>query len=325
MTTTPSKSREVISVLLVEDNNGDARIVQEALTESSRVEFRIDRSDRLSAAMARLGKDVFDVILLDLTLPDSWGLDTFLKVREVAPQTPVMVLTGHDDETLGMMAVQQGAQEYLVKGQASGPLLVRCLRYAIERHRMQEDLRGLTLTDEPTGLLNPRGFTILSRQLLKLCTRMNRPLVLLFIDLDNHAAIQASPGGAAAGDAALRQVGTLLRRTFRESDVLAHNKGSSFTVLAIDTPHDKSLTSRLEETLKDFNALRGKGEPRLQLSIGAIPFTPEASISIATACRMSSTRTTSCGSASRDASPTPWSSAPARRTTSRSTGTTPSR
>lgn len=280
MTTTPSQGREVISVLLVEDNNGDARLVQEALTESSRVAFRIERSDRLSAATARLGKEVFDVILLDLTLPDSWGLDTFLKVREVAPQTPVMVLTGHDDETLGMMAVQQGAQEYLVKGQASGPLIVRCLRYAIERHRLQENLRGLTLTDEPTGLLNKRGFTILSRQLLKLCTRMDRPLVLLFIDLDNYGAIIASPGGAAAGDAALRQVGTLLRRTFRESDVLAHNKESSFTVLAIDTPHDKSLTSRLEETLKDFNALRGQGEPRLHLSIGAIPFTPEASISI---------------------------------------------
>ena len=280
MTTTPSQGREVISVLLVEDNNGDARLVQEALTESSRVAFRIERSDRLSAATARLGREVFDVILLDLTLPDSWGLDTFLKVREVAPQTPVMVLTGHDDETLGMMAVQQGAQEYLVKGQASGPLIVRCLRYAIERHRLQENLRGLTLTDEPTGLLNKRGFTILSRQLLKLCTRMDRPLVLLFIDLDNFGAIIASPGGAAAGDAALRQVGTLLRRTFRESDVLAHNKESSFTVLAIDTPHDKSLTSRLEETLKDFNALRGQGEPRLHLSIGAIPFTPEASISI---------------------------------------------
>jgi diguanylate cyclase (GGDEF)-like protein len=273
------ENRELISVLLVEDNNGDARIVQDALTESSRVRFRLERADRLGTALARLAKESFDVILLDLTLPDSWGLDTFLRVRESAPQTPVMVLTGHDDETLGLMAVQQGAQEYLVKGQASGPLIVRCLRYALQRHRMQEDLRGLTLTDDLTGLYNRRGFTILSRQLLKVCMRMNRPLVLIFADLENHAAIAASPGGTGAGDEALRQVGTLLRRTFRESDVLGHFKGSAFTVLAIDTPDDKSMTVRLEETLKDFNALRG-GEPRLQLAVGALRFKPEPSVSI---------------------------------------------
>jgi two-component system cell cycle response regulator len=274
------ENREVISVLLVEDNNGDARIVQDALTESARVRFRIERVDRLNAAVTRLAKESFDVILLDLTLPDGWGLDTFLKVRDTAPHTPIMVLTGLDDETLGIMAVQQGAQEYLVKGQVTGPLIVRCLRYALQRHRMQEELRGLALTDDLTGLFNHRGFTILSRQLLKVCTRMSRPLVLLFSELENLPSINASPGGVAAGDEALRQVGTLLRRTFRDSDVLARFGGSSFIVLAIDTPDERGLTARLEETLKDFNALRGQGEPRLQVSIGALRFTPEASVSI---------------------------------------------
>jgi len=274
------ENREIISVLLVEDNNGDARLVQDALTESSRVHFRIERADRLTAAVSRLAKESFDVILLDLTLPDGWGLDTFQKVHDTAPHTPIMVLTGLDDETLGIMAVQQGAQEYLVKGQATGPLIVRCLRYALQRHRMQEDLRGLALTDDLTGLFNRRGFTLLSRQLLKVCSRMSRPLVLLFADLDNLQAINASAGGAAAGDESLRQVGTLLRRTFRDSDVLARLGGSSFTVLAIDTPDERGLTARLEETLKDFNALRGQGEPRLALGLGALRFTPEASLSI---------------------------------------------
>ena len=274
------EDRERISVLLVEDNNGDARIVQEALSESPRVHYRIERADRLTAALARLAKEPFDMILLDLTLPDGWGLDTFLRVRDAAPQTPIMVLTGLDDETLGIMAVQQGAQEYLVKGQASGALIVRCLRYALQRHRMQEDLRGMALTDDLTGLFNRRGFTLLSRQLLKLCSRMSRPLVLLFADLDNLAQINASAGGTAAGDEALRQVGTLLRRTFRDSDVLARLAGTSFTVLAIDSPDEKGLTARLEETLKDFNALRGQGEPRLSLGIGALRFAPEASVSI---------------------------------------------
>ena len=274
------ENRELISILFVEDNNGDARIVQDALDQSTRVRFKMERVDRLTAALARLAKDAYDVVLLDLTLPDSWGLDTFLKIREAAPRTPVMVLTGLDDETLGIMAVQQGAQEYLIKGQANGPLIVRCLRYALHRHRMQEDLRGLTLTDDLTGLFNRRGFTLLSRQLLKLCSRMNRPLVLLFVDLENLASIRTSRGGAAAEEEALRQVGTLLRRTFRDSDVLARLGGSAFVVLAIDVPDERGLTARIEETLKDFNALRGQGEPRLDLSIGALSFTPEASLSI---------------------------------------------
>jgi len=277
---TSPEGRELISVLLVEDNNGDARLVQDALTESVRVRFRVERADKLNAAVGRLAKETYDVILLDLTLPDSWGLETFQKIHEVAPQTPVMVLTGLDDETLGIMAVQQGAQEYLVKGQATGPMIVRCLRYALQRHRMQEDLRGLSLTDELTGLFNRRGFTLLARQLLKLCSRMSRPLVLLFAELENLQAINASAGGSTAGDEALRQVGTLLRRTFRDSDVLARHGGSTFTVLAIDTPDERSLTSRVEETLKDFNALRGQGEPRLSLVIGALRFAPDASVSI---------------------------------------------
>ncbi|HZN60840.1 MAG TPA: diguanylate cyclase [Planctomycetota bacterium] len=274
------ENRELISLLLVEDNNGDARLVQDALSESSRVRFRLERVDRLTAAVARLAKESFDVILLDLTLPDAWGLDTFLRIREAAPHTPIMVLTGLDDETLGIMAVQQGAQEYLVKGQATGPLIVRCLRYALQRHRMQEDLRGLSLTDELTGLFNRRGFTLLSRQLLKLCSRMSRPLVLLFADLENIHSINTSSGGSAAGDEALRQVGMLLRRTFRDSDVLARIGGSSFTVLAVDSPDERGLKARLEETLKDFNALRGQGQPRLALGIGALQFTPEGSVSI---------------------------------------------
>jgi diguanylate cyclase (GGDEF)-like protein len=274
------ESRELISLLLVEDNNGDARVVQEALTEAPRVRFRVERTDRLTSAMARLARESFDLILLDLTLPDSWGLDTFLKIRDAAPHTPVIVLSGLDDETLGVMAVQQGAQEYLIKGQSAGPMIVRCVRYALQRHRMQEELRGLALTDELTGLFNRRGFTILSRQLLKLCSRMNRPLVLLFADLENLQEINASPGGTAAGDDALRHVGTLFRRTFRDSDVLGRIGGSSFTVFALDSPDERSLTVRLEESVKDFNALRGQGEARLELSIGAIRFAPEASVSI---------------------------------------------
>jgi len=273
------REREIVSILLVEDNAADARVTQDTLTESGRVHFQIERADRLSSALGRIARETFDLILLDLTLPDSWGLDTFVRIHDASPNTPVIVLTGLDDETLGIMAVQQGAQEYLVKGQASGPLLVRCVRYALQRHRMQEDLRGLALTDDLTGLFNRRGFTLLARQLLKLCSRMSRPLVLLYAELENLPAINTS-GGPAAGDEALHQVGTMLRRTFRDSDVIARLGGGAFTVLAIDTPDERGIASRLEETLKDFNALRGPSEAKLAVNIGALRFAPEAAVSI---------------------------------------------
>jgi diguanylate cyclase (GGDEF)-like protein len=273
------EEREILSVLLVEDNPVDARMVQEALTGSVRVRFRVQTADRLTAALARVAKEPFDVIILDLTLPDGWGLDTFVKLHAVAGDLPIVVLTGLDDETLGVMAVQQGAQEYLVKSQVTDTLIVRSVRYAVQRHRMQQDLRGLALTDELTGLFNRRGFTILARQLLKLSHRMSRPLVLLFAELENIQAINASQG-LPAGDEALRQAANLFRRTFRDSDVVARLRGPTFTVLAIDTPHDQGITSRLEETLKDFNALRAPGEPKLALNLSALRFAPEASVSI---------------------------------------------
>jgi len=273
------EERELLSVLLVEDNPVDARVVQEALTESSRVKFKIQVADRLTAAVARVARETYDVIVLDLSLPDGWGLDSFVKIHAVAGDIPIVVLTGLDDETLGVMAVQQGAQEYLVKSQATGPLIVRSIRYAVQRHRMQQDLRGLSMTDDLTGLFNRRGFTILARQLLKLCQRMSRPLVLLFIELENLAAINGA-SGLPAGDEALRQAANLLRRTFRDSDVIARLHGPSFTILAIDTPHDRSITSRIEETLKDFNALRAPGDPSLALGISTLRFAPEASVSI---------------------------------------------
>jgi len=274
------EERELLSVLLVEDNPVDARVVQEALTESSRVKFKIQVADRLTAAVARVARETYDVIVLDLSLPDGWGLDSFVKIHAVAGDIPIVVLTGLDDETLGVMAVQQGAQEYVPKKDATGPLIVRCLRFALQRHRMREDLRGLALTDDLTGLFNRRGFTLLARQLLKVCSRMNRPLVLLFADLENLPSINALPGGTAAGDEALRQAGTLLRRSFRDSDVLGRFDGGAFAVLAIDSPDERGLTARLEETIKDFNALRGQGEPPLHLVIGALRFSPEKSQSI---------------------------------------------
>jgi two-component system, sensor histidine kinase len=128
-----------IEILLIEDNPGDARLIKEFLRETGKA-FELDWVDSLSKGLKRL--DGKDAILLDLTLPDSNGLDTFKKIHSEAPALPIIVLTGNDDETLSSKALQEGAQDYLVKGQVNGQILARSIRYAIERKRIDEALKS---------------------------------------------------------------------------------------------------------------------------------------------------------------------------------------
>ncbi|GAA6618518.1 response regulator [Scytonema sp. NUACC26] len=130
-----------MKVLLVEDNPGDVRLLEEFLLEVPSVEFVLQQVQQLDEALKSLEEENFDVILLDLLLPDSQGLETFIKIHTQSPTIPVIVLTGFNDETLAIHAMQQGAQDYLVKGQVNGDLLFRSMRYAIERQRTEEALR----------------------------------------------------------------------------------------------------------------------------------------------------------------------------------------
>ncbi|MBH8572821.1 response regulator [Nostocaceae cyanobacterium CENA369] len=132
---------ELIKVLLVEDNPGDVFLLQEFLKEVTTARVELQPVERLSEALDRLVNDSFDVMLLDLSLPDSQGMETFVRATHYAKATPIIVLTGIDDETLALRAMQEGAQDYLVKGQVTGDLLVRSMRYAIERQRVEDALR----------------------------------------------------------------------------------------------------------------------------------------------------------------------------------------
>jgi two-component system, cell cycle sensor histidine kinase and response regulator CckA len=130
-----------ITVLLVEDNPGDARLILEMLQELPAADFTLERVDRLAPAIERLGTAGVDVVLLDLGLPDSEGMETFWRTHREAPREPIVVISGLDDERVALEAVRAGAQDYLVKGRIEGQLLARVIHYAIERKRGQEDLR----------------------------------------------------------------------------------------------------------------------------------------------------------------------------------------
>ncbi|MDM9582957.1 response regulator [Nostoc sp. GT001] len=133
--------KNIIKVLLVEDNPGDVLLLQELFKEVTTVVVELMPVERLYEAVNYLTNETFDVILLDLSLPDSQGLQTFVIAHNQAKATPIIVLTGINDETLATSAMQQGAQDYLVKGQVTGDLLVRSMRYAIERQRADNALR----------------------------------------------------------------------------------------------------------------------------------------------------------------------------------------
>ena len=148
-----------IRVLLVEVSSGDARLLRETLIDEHPTRYRLTHVQRLKEALECLREEAYDVVLLDLGLPDSHGLDTLITTREQAPGVPIVILTGFEDEGHAVKAVQEGAQDYLVKGQVDGSVLKRSLRYAIERKRTEEAVREREL--ETAELARP---TISSRR-----------------------------------------------------------------------------------------------------------------------------------------------------------------
>jgi len=150
-------------ILIVEDNPADARIVREMLSEVAGAAFTVAHAGRLTDAVGLLagggadgGADV-EAILLDLSLPDAHGLEAVMRLHAAAPHVPIVVMSGLDDPALAIAGVREGAQDYLVKGQVDGERLVRALRYAIERQRVDDRLSHLahhdTLTDLPNRAL----------------------------------------------------------------------------------------------------------------------------------------------------------------------------
>jgi len=129
-----------IRALLIEDDPGDARLIELMLREADDQSFEVRHVERLEDGLRELGNGGIDVVLSDLSVPDSHGLETFQRLHARAPHVPIIVLSGLNDATVALSAVHQGAQDYLIKGEVDGQLLARSMRYAIERKRMSEQL-----------------------------------------------------------------------------------------------------------------------------------------------------------------------------------------
>jgi PAS domain S-box-containing protein len=128
-------------ILLVEDDQADARLIEEALRDACHEGFGFAVASDLRSAITRLANDAVDVVLLDLSLPDSQGTETVATLRQSAPLVPVVVLSGVDDDEVALDALKKGAQDCLVKGKFDAPLLARTIRYAIQRNLAEEGLK----------------------------------------------------------------------------------------------------------------------------------------------------------------------------------------
>jgi len=243
------------SVLLIEDNPGDARLIREMLAEEEGVPFVLTHADRLSRGIEVLAQKATDLVLLDLSLPDSHGLDTFSKVYAHSPKVPIIVLSGNDDRQLALYAVKSGAQDYLVKGKIDRELLMKAMQYSIERKRYQEELERQANYDGLTGLPNRHLFHDRLKQAV-FAQRNTKSIAVVFIDLDHFKVINDSLGHN-FGDEVLRHVGERLLSAVRDGDTVARLGGDEFVLILSDQ-------TREEVIFRTMRRLIGKvGEPMI--------------------------------------------------------------
>ncbi|EKO40863.1 MAG: diguanylate cyclase (GGDEF) domain-containing protein [Solidesulfovibrio magneticus str. Maddingley MBC34] len=258
-----------LRIVLIEDDYGDAELVRAYLEDDADHAFILDHAPLLEDGVKLLEEGGADVALLDLNLPDSSGLTTFTSLRARFQDIPIIVLSGLDDREISTMAVREGAQDFIVKGNFDGKTLFRAILHAIERHQLYRQLVGAALSDELTGLCNRRGFLALAGQMFKSAQRLARGAFLLYVDLDGMKSVNDGLGHR-EGDRMLKDMADILRDCFREADVVARLGGDEFAVFGLQETHLEAVEpkERLLGKIAAFNAASGR------------PFTLAASIGL---------------------------------------------
>ena len=246
-------TRENYRVLLVEDNQGDARLIQEMLGDDQANHFATTTAEKLEDAVGRLKDGVFDVILLDLNLPDSRGENTFTRVNTLFPDLPIVILTGNADQQAAFSAIGLGAQDYLVKGSFKDGLLSRAILYAIERKRLQNMISHLALHDALTGLPNRRLLMEHLTRDIEICKREKQLLALLVLGLDNFKEINDQYGHH-IGDQVLIKVAHRLQYLLRKCDIIARIGGDEFIIPVTnlrDAGQARIVSAKIIEAFKE--------------------------------------------------------------------------
>ncbi len=229
-------------------------------------------------ALEKIKKNFFDSAVVDIVMPHMDGITLTKELVSLHPDLPIMVMTGHADEHSAGSAFAAGAREFIKKPFSVDEFILRFDKM-MRDHKGKETLLSLSLSDELTDLYNRRRFFVLAEQCLKVAIRAKKRSLLLYIDMDDLKWINDHCGHN-EGDQALIALASILKKTFRESDIIARIGGDEFVVLLDSTDqNDETLITRLYEHIGDHNAKVSQGY-RLSVSVGAAHFDPEYPIPI---------------------------------------------
>jgi diguanylate cyclase (GGDEF)-like protein len=253
-TQTPAAEQQAktFHVLLVEDNPGDARLVQELLAETAS-QFELSHVVTLTDARQHLMTEEVECVLLDLSLPDASRLEAPMQLRAAAPDVPIVILSGLQDELLAIKAVQEGAQDYLVKGRVDGAAIGRSITYAAERKALEMQMAHKAMHDALTELPNRTLFHDRLKHAVMRAKRHQSMLGVMFIDLDGFKPINDGLGHD-VGDLLLKALGRRLQEGLRASDTAARFGGDEFMVLCedvADEQHVISIAERLQGAIAE--------------------------------------------------------------------------
>jgi diguanylate cyclase (GGDEF)-like protein len=245
-------SKKSIQILLIEDNPGDTRLIQEWLAEDSSFKFKLKTADTLSNGLENLKNESIDLVLLDLDLPDCLGLNTFRRIHTSFPETPIVVLTGDGYESTAIKAISEGAQDYLIKGGLSGWILYRSIIFALERRKYERHLVQEASQDALTNLPNRALYLDRLNKAIHRAKRSGKKLAIFFLDLDGLKTINDSYGHQ-VGDLLLQSVTSRLKNCVRNSDMVSRYGGDEFTMFFEGLSSIRSIDRRAQKILDAIN------------------------------------------------------------------------
>lgn len=258
----PERSRRI---LLVSDDEAEIRDITATLTESSVARLAVDHERDLPAALRRIRETPYDGVLLDLDLADWPGVEGVRQLTRWVPEIPVVALTAGDDDRLAIEALRSGAEDGVEKGCRDERTLTRAIRYAIERKRTERLVCFMAYHDSLTGLPNRALLDDRLRHALARAERTDRPLAVLFVDLDGFKTVNDSHGHA-EGDRLLVRVAARLTEAVRRGDTVARVGGDEFAVLL---PEIARVGAGAVAARRIAGVLSGLGVPA---SVGAAVF-----------------------------------------------------
>ena len=263
---------KLIKILLVDDDQADRKLVELALKKSAKrtVKFEVGTAETLAQGLEMLKDGSFDLVMLDLGLPDSQGLVTIEAVRQIYPDIPIIVLTGLAGEDVGVEAIKAGAVDYVTKPCKPDALRTR-IGIAMQIVGLQKRLLSLANTDGLTGLANHRYlFDVLEREILQARIK-NNSLTVMILDIDHFKSVNDTYGHL-GGDEILRQMGKVLQENLYPLDLAGRYGGEEFIIMMPETSSEQALKTaeKLRNIIDSFQWEVMEKQISVTISIGLV-------------------------------------------------------